>query len=149
MIQLLAKTEISFVFCFLPHNLAGLCELFKRSPGRHSNQKLLRDQVGIKETVSVISCDHPQETSHSPKQTVEQCQQFRLFPKSTSMTNLLSMSEKSHKIELRQCTIFRKRNLSHCFSWRRVHACKAGNARLTTIPFKTLFDQVLIRYQCF
>ncbi|XP_023320885.1 unconventional myosin-XVIIIa [Eurytemora carolleeae] len=45
MIQLLAKTEISFVFCFLPHNLAGLCELFKRSPGRHSNQKLLRDQI--------------------------------------------------------------------------------------------------------
>ena len=94
MIQLLAKTEVSFVFCFLPHNLAGLCELFKRSPGRHSNQKLLRDQVGIKETVSVISCDHPQETSHSPKQTVEQCQQFRVFPKSTSMSNLLSMSEK-------------------------------------------------------
>ena len=109
MIQLLAKTEISFVFCFLPHNLAGLCELFKRSPGRHSNQKLLRDQVGIKGTVSVVSSDHPQETSHSDKQTVEQCQQFRLFPTSTSMSNLLSMSEKSHKIELRQCTIFQKK----------------------------------------
>ena len=44
-VQLLSKTEISFVFCLLPHNLAGLCELFKRSPGRHSNQKLIRDQV--------------------------------------------------------------------------------------------------------
>ena len=116
MIQLLAKTEISFVFCFLPHNLAGLCELFKRSPGRHSNQKLLRDQVGIKGTVSVVSSDHPQETSHSAKQTVDLCQQFRLLPTSTSMSNLLSMSEKSHKIKVRQCTIFRKRNLSHCFS---------------------------------
>lgn len=45
LVELLSRTEICFVFCMLPHNLAGLCELFKKSPGRHSNQKLIRDQV--------------------------------------------------------------------------------------------------------
>ena len=44
-VDMLAKTEMSFVFCLLPHQLAGLCELFRKSPGRHSNQKLIRDQV--------------------------------------------------------------------------------------------------------
>ena len=44
-VELLQKTEMSFVFCLVPHHLAGLCELFKKSPGRYSNQKLIRDQV--------------------------------------------------------------------------------------------------------
>jgi hypothetical protein len=72
-IRLLSSTEMSFIFCLVPHQLAGrflhqimsylaeipavsqqcrqfsiltgLCELFRRSPGRNLNQKLLRDQV--------------------------------------------------------------------------------------------------------
>ena len=44
-VKLLSTTELSFVFCVLPHNLAGLCELFKKPPGKKLNQKLVRDQV--------------------------------------------------------------------------------------------------------
>ena len=45
-IRVLSKTNINFVMCLQPHKLAGLCELFRKSPGRNLNQKLVRDQVG-------------------------------------------------------------------------------------------------------
>ena len=45
-LKVLAGTKVTFIVCLQPHPLAGLCELFRKSPGRNLNQKLLRDQVG-------------------------------------------------------------------------------------------------------
>ena len=44
-IKVLSRTNINFVMCLQPHKLAGLCELFRKHPGRNLNQKLVRDQV--------------------------------------------------------------------------------------------------------
>ena len=44
-IKVLSRTNINFVMCLQPHKLAGLCELFRKNPGRNLNQKLVRDQV--------------------------------------------------------------------------------------------------------
>ena len=46
LLKVLANAKPSFLLCLLPHPLAGLCELFRRSPGRALNQRLLREQVG-------------------------------------------------------------------------------------------------------
>lgn len=43
--KMLSGTKATFIVCVQPHNLAGLCELFRKSPGRNLNQKLLRDQL--------------------------------------------------------------------------------------------------------
>jgi len=43
--KVLTGTKVNFIVCMQPHNLAGLCELFRKSPGRNLNQKLLRDQL--------------------------------------------------------------------------------------------------------
>jgi len=43
--KVLAGTKVNFIVCMQPHHLAGLCELFRKSPGRNLNQKLLRDQL--------------------------------------------------------------------------------------------------------
>ena len=43
--KVLTATKVTFIVCMQPHQLAGLCELFRKSPGRNLNQKLLRDQV--------------------------------------------------------------------------------------------------------
>eukprot|EP00092_Neocalanus_flemingeri_P063998 GFUD01077554.1.p1 GENE.GFUD01077554.1~~GFUD01077554.1.p1 ORF type:complete len:1054 (-),score=370.42 GFUD01077554.1:113-3274(-) len=43
--KVLAGTKVTFMVCMQPHHLAGLCELFRKSPGRNLNQKLLRDQL--------------------------------------------------------------------------------------------------------
>ena len=44
-IKVLAASSLHWVVCLQPHPLAGLCELFRRPPGRSVSQKLLRDQV--------------------------------------------------------------------------------------------------------
>jgi len=44
-IKVLTGTKLTFIVCMQPHHLAGLCELFRKSPGRNLNQKLLRDQL--------------------------------------------------------------------------------------------------------
>jgi len=44
-LKVLAGTKVTFIVCLQPHHLAGLCELFRKSPGRNLNQKLLRDQL--------------------------------------------------------------------------------------------------------
>jgi len=44
-IRLLMNTKISFVLCLQPHNLSGLCELFRKGPGKNLNQRLLREQM--------------------------------------------------------------------------------------------------------
>jgi len=43
--KVLTGTKVTFIVCMQPHHLAGLCELFRKSPGRNLNQKLLRDQL--------------------------------------------------------------------------------------------------------
>jgi len=43
--RVLTGTKVNFIVCMQPHHLAGLCELFRKSPGRNLNQKLLRDQL--------------------------------------------------------------------------------------------------------
>jgi len=43
--KVLTGTKVTFIVCMQPHQLAGLCELFRKSPGRNLNQKLLRDQL--------------------------------------------------------------------------------------------------------
>jgi len=45
MMKVLSGTKVNFIVCMQPHHLAGLCELFRKSPGRNLNQKLLRDQL--------------------------------------------------------------------------------------------------------
>ena len=44
-VRVLAASSLHWVVCLQPHPLAGLCELFRRPPGRSASQKLLRDQV--------------------------------------------------------------------------------------------------------
>lgn len=58
-VSLLSRTELTFVFSLLPHNLAGLCELFKKSPGSRLNQKLIRDQIRgnqILDYLKILNC---------------------------------------------------------------------------------------------
>lgn len=44
-VRVLSNTKLNFVVCFQPHHLSGLCELFRKAPGRSISQRLLRDQL--------------------------------------------------------------------------------------------------------
>ena len=45
MMKVLSNTQPNFIICLQPHNMSGLCELFRRNPAPALDQKLLRDQV--------------------------------------------------------------------------------------------------------